>query len=293
MRPRKVDLFGVNISVTDYDSSIEAIFRAVERRQSAVVACQAVNAVVTASRDDELRRRVNSFELVTPDGQPVRWAMNLLHKTQMRERVYGPELMLRLCRRAAEKDVGIYLYGGTLPVLEKLQNKLRSSCRNLQIAGAYSPPFRKLTRQEDRDVVNDINSSGAGLVFIGLGCPKQDHFAYEHRGSVRAVQLCVGAAFDFHAGVKKMAPKWMQRNGLEWAFRLYQEPRRLWKRYLETNSIFIQQFATAFWYRSRPKKKSNELAVELASAEPSTSGTLLQNLKNRHGDLASLGSFLN
>jgi exopolysaccharide biosynthesis WecB/TagA/CpsF family protein len=252
--PPKVDLFGVGVSVTAYDEAVEAILNAARQKTPAVVACQAVHAVVTAASNGELLRKVNSFELVTPDGQPVRWAMNLLHKTDLRERVYGPELMLRLCRSAAESGVSIYLYGGTPEVLAKLHANLERLFPELEIAGEEAPPFRPLTGEEDQEVVERINSSGAGLVFIGLGCPKQDHFAYEHRGSIRAVQICVGAAFDFHAGVKPTAPGWMQRRGLEWVFRLLQEPRRLWKRYLVTNSIFTWKLAAAFWNRRRGRQ---------------------------------------
>jgi exopolysaccharide biosynthesis WecB/TagA/CpsF family protein len=246
--PRKVDLFGIGISPTTYDEAVEAILDAASRREPAVVACQAVHAVMTACGDPVLKQRVNQFEMLTPDGQPVRWAMNLLHGTRLKERVYGPELMLRLCRGAAERGVSIYLYGGSPEVLARLQLVLLEQCPGLRIAGAESPPFRPLAPEEDREVVERINSSGAGLVFIGLGCPKQDHFAFEHRESIRAVQLCVGAAFDFHAGAKPMAPEWMQRRGLEWLFRLVQEPRRLWRRYLTTNSLFVAKL-TAAWLR--------------------------------------------
>src|SRR5262249_33817743 len=148
-------------------------------------------------------------------------------------------------RAAAAQGVPIYLYGGNPVVLEQLQANLRKQFPELLIAGAESPPFRVLTREEDESVVERINASGAQLVFIGLGCPKQDHFAHEHRDRIRAVQLCVGAAFDFLAGTKKTAPAWMQRHGLEWLYRLCQEPRRLWKRYLVTNSIFVAKLALA------------------------------------------------
>lgn len=260
--PRKVDLFGIGMTPTTYAEATDVILSAAARRQSAVVACQAVHAVMTACSDPELKRRVNEFEMLTPDGQPVRWAMNLLHRAGLRDRVYGPELTLRLCRAAARRGVSIYLYGGSLAVLEKLQARLLLLCPDLQIAGAESPPFRPLTLEEDQAVIERINSSGAGLVFIGLGCPKQDHFAFEHRDSIRAVQLCVGAAFDFHAGAKPMAPEWMQRRGLEWLFRLYQEPRRLWRRYLTTNALFVAKLAAAwvarFAYGKAPEMENED-----------------------------------
>jgi N-acetylglucosaminyldiphosphoundecaprenol N-acetyl-beta-D-mannosaminyltransferase len=243
--PNKVDLFGVGLSVTNYEEATKVILQAARRGVAAVVACQPVHAVITASEDVTLRSQVNSFELVTPDGQPVRWAMNLLHGTRLGDRVYGPELMLRLCRGAAEGGISIYLYGGSPAVDEQLHVNLRRLYPELRIAGHESPPFRALTPAEDRAVIERINASGAGLVFVGLGCPKQDRFAYEHRHAIQAVQLCVGAAFDFHAGAKKMAPAWMQRHGLEWFYRLVQEPGRLWRRYLVTNSIFLAKLAAA------------------------------------------------
>ena len=249
--PRKVDLFGVGVSVTDYASATAAVLHAARERRTAVVTCHAVHAIVTAARDPSLRAKVNTFELVTPDGQPVRWALNLLHRTKLTDRVYGPELMLHLCRGAAEQGIPIYLYGGNPAVAERLRANLLKECPKLTIAGYEAPPFRALTAEEDRAVVERINDSGAGLVFIGLGCPKQDLFAAEHRDLIRAVQICVGAAFDFHAGVKRVAPAWMQRRGLEWLYRLVQEPGRLWRRYLVTNSLFLAHLGAAL-ARHRP-----------------------------------------
>jgi exopolysaccharide biosynthesis WecB/TagA/CpsF family protein len=232
-----------------------------------VVACHAVHAIITASGDPALRAKVNTFDMITPDGQPVRWALNLLYRAALAERVYGPELMLRLCRAAAAGGVPIYLYGGSPAVAEKLQANLRALCPQLQIAGCEAPPFRSLSAAEDEAVVARINGSGARLVFVGLGCPKQDLFAFAHRETIRAVQVCVGAAFDFHAGVKKMAPRWMQRSGLEWLYRLSQEPGRLWRRYLVTNSIFLAKLTAALCRRRTPRGSS---AVVNASPPLST-----------------------
>ena len=186
---------------------------------------------------------VNAFEMVTPDGQPVRWALNVLHGTRLQDRVYGPELMLRACRRAAEVGVPIYLYGSVPDVLTGLERNLTERFPSLRIAGRESPPFRDLTPTEAAAMVDRIKSSGAGIVFVGLGCPRQDQFADAYRDAIGAVLVCVGAAFDFHAGTKRMAPPWMQRRGLEWLFRLGQEPRRLWRRYLVTNSVFLGKLA--------------------------------------------------
>ena len=255
--PASVDLFGLPVTPTDYDEAAGAILAAAKRKAPGVVSCHAVHAIVTLSRDPALRELARRFDMITPDGQPVRWALNLLYGAKLRDRVYGPTLMLRLCDAAAREGVPVYLYGGTPEVVEKLQANLRDSFPQLQIAGYESPPFRRLTAEEDRAVVDRINGSGAGLVFIGLGCPKQDVFAAEHRDRIRAVQICVGAAFDFHAGVKKTAPAWMQRRGLEWLFRLCEEPGRLWKRYLMTNSLFLWMLLCAWLAPSRVPGRAN------------------------------------
>ena len=259
--PRKVDLFGVAYSPTHYDEAVEIITRAAAQRESAIVSCHAVHAVITFCTNPIWRDKVNTFDMVTPDGQPVRWALNLLHRSRLKDRVYGPELMDRLCAQAAIAGIPIYLYGGTPPVLDQLKNRLRSRYASLQIAGAEAPPFRELTEAEDDAVVQRINISGAGLVFIGLGCPKQDLFAYDHREKLSAVQVCVGAAFDFHAGVKPTAPAWMQRHGLEWVFRLSCEPRRLWKRYLLTNSLFTAKLLGALTAKVFGRQRADSSTV--------------------------------
>jgi exopolysaccharide biosynthesis WecB/TagA/CpsF family protein len=243
--PRRLDVFGVQVSPTTYAEAVDTAIAAARARQSSVIACHAAHAIITASNNPELRAKVNRFDMVTPDGQPVRWALNLIHDAALPERVYGPELMLRLCEAAAREEIGIYLYGGTLTSLTRLQENLLKRFPALVISGSESPPFRPLTPEEDEAVLARINTSGAGLVFIGLGCPKQDHFAADHRDQINAVQVCVGAAFDFHAGIVPMAPAWMQKRGLEWLFRLYREPRRMWRRYLVTNTQFALKLARA------------------------------------------------
>lgn len=237
--PPKFPIMGVDISVTTYEEAVNLIVCAAGTGDGRIVTALPVHGVVTANSDRDLLAMVNSFDLVLPDGQPVRWALNILYGTRLSDRVYGPELMLRLCGRAAEEGIGVYLYGSYPHVLAGLRANLLEHFPLLSIVGAESPPFRPLTPAEDLETVERINGSGAGLLFIGLGCPLQDIFAFEHRGKIKGVQVCVGAAFDFHSGNKKMAPAWMQRNGLEWLFRLLQEPGRLTKRYLTTNSIFL------------------------------------------------------
>lgn len=243
--PRKHDVFGVLVSAVGYDEALCRVMDRARARRPMAVAHVTVHSLVTARRDPHFLHQLNGLDMATADGQPVRWALNLLHGTRLRERVYGPELMLRLCRQAAGEGVSIYLYGSTEPVIEKLERALDKRFPGLRVAGAEAPPFRPLTDEEDDAVVRRMNESGAGLVFVGLGAPRQEAFAAEHRDRVNAAQLCVGAAFDFHAGTKKMAPRWMQRWGLEWLYRVSQEPRRLWKRYLFTNAVFLVLLASA------------------------------------------------
>ena len=246
-RPRKYDLFGVQVSATTCDEATEFILEAARQGRPAVVSAHAVHAVVTASDDPELLAKVNRFDIITPDGQPVRWALNALHRTALRDRVYGPELMLRTCRRAAQENVPIFLYGSSPEVLDPLCANLTSWYPGLKIAGSYAPSFRPLTADEEADIIGRIHSSGAGIVFVGLGFPKQDHFAGAMQGRLHAVLVNVGAAFDFHSGKKRTAPRWMQDCGLEWLYRLCHEPRRLWRRYLATNSRFVAKFAIALF----------------------------------------------
>jgi N-acetylglucosaminyldiphosphoundecaprenol N-acetyl-beta-D-mannosaminyltransferase len=236
--PRKFDVFGVNISATTYSEAQEAVLAAARIRRSATVTHISSHGLCAAARDPKFREVINDFDIAAPDGQPVRWTLKWFHKQELPDRCYGPELMIRLCRAAAKEGISIYLYGSTQDVLDLLSANLKTECPGLIVAGVESPPFRKLSEEEVAASIQRINDSGAGLVFIGLGCPRQDVFAKEHKHEIKGVQLAVGAAFDFHAGTKKTAPRWMQRNGLEWFFRLTQEPTRLWKRYLVIHTTF-------------------------------------------------------
>ena len=239
--PRR-EVFGVQVTAAGPEAVVDQIMAWAHRRQSAAVDFMPVHGLMVAARDPEHRERMNGFDLVACDGQPVRWALNRFHDAGLEQRVYGPTTMLTVCERCAAEGVGIYLYGGRPEVLEALTHRLVDALPALRIVGAESPPFRPLTPEEDRKVVKRINASGAGVIFLGLGCPRQEVFAAEHRAALAGVQLCVGAAFDFHAGAVKQAPGWMQRRGLEWLYRLSREPGRLWKRYLVTNSLFVAYF---------------------------------------------------
>ncbi len=247
--PPKKDLFGVRVSVTTYEELVDCIVASAKRGVPAMVSLFSVHSLMTASNTPALREKVNEFQAIGPDGQPVRWALNWLHRADLPERVYGPETMLRICREAAAQGVPIYLYGSTQEVLDKLRENLVKMFPELLIVGVESPPFRDLTDEEADALVARVNGSGAGIFFVGLGCPKQDYFVRAFGDRLRPVQVAVGAAFDFHAGTKPMAPAWMQKRGLEWLYRLCSEPRRLWKRYFVTNSQYLWKLMWALMRR--------------------------------------------
>ena len=237
--PGKYDLFGVDVSVTTYTSAADAILTAARRRKGGLVTALAVHGVIEAATKPELNEIVNQYDMVTPDGQPVRIALNALHDSKLASRVAGPDLMLLLCDRCEAMGMPIYLYGSKKFVVETLRDKLIERFPYLKIVGCEPSLFRPITPTESQELADRINASGAGVVFIGLGCPLQEKFAFQHRKLIEPVQFCVGAAFDFHAGLKRRAPQWMRDYWLEWFFRMMQEPGRLWKRYLTTNTLFI------------------------------------------------------
>jgi N-acetylglucosaminyldiphosphoundecaprenol N-acetyl-beta-D-mannosaminyltransferase len=181
---------------------------------------------------------VNGADIGTPDGAPEAWMLRRMGQYDQ-QRINGPDLMWRYCDQVQHSDQSIFFYGSTEETLIALKLKLLAAFPSLKIAGAISPPFRALTPEEDESIVDQINSSGAGVVWVSLGCPKQELWMAAHRGRINAVMVGVGAAFDYHAGTIKRAPKWMQDAGFEWLHRLLSEPRRLWKRYLFTNTLFI------------------------------------------------------
>lgn len=239
--PPKHELFGVLVSQAEPGEVVDNVMRWAAERRSATVNFMPVHGLMEA-RKPVRREAMNGFDINACDGQPVRWAMNRFHGAGLRERAYGPSCMERVCERAAQEAIKVYLYGSSPEVIDTLCGVLPARFPGLAIAGAESPPYRALTATEEDAVIERINASGAGVVFLGIGCPKQEDFAAKHRARIHAVQMCVGAAFDFHAGKVTMAPAWMQRRGLEWLYRLTREPGRLWKRYLHTNSAFVGLF---------------------------------------------------
>jgi len=197
--------------------------------------------IVEAHDSPEFKDVLNGADLVTPDGMPLVWALRILGLREA-HRVSGPDLSPKLCSVAAEKGVKVGFYGGTPEVLEKVVVRMKSIYPQIDIAYAYAPPFRALTKEEDEQVVRDITRSGVQVLFVGLGCPKQEQWMRDHKDRIPAIMLGVGAMFNFFGGVLKRAPMWMQIMGLEWVHRIVTEPQRLWKRYLKTNPRFMMLF---------------------------------------------------
>lgn len=239
VRPGRVDVLGVGISAISLADAVDTIMCWIEGRDRQYVCVTNVHTVMECQRDAELRRIHNESGLTTPDGMPLVWCAKRAGVEGV-TRVYGPDLMLALSVPLAAQGLSVFLYGTTARTLELLSARLVADFPGLRIAGSYAPPFRPLTPVEDADIVREINDSGADVVWVGLGAVKQEYWMAAHRESLDAsVLIGVGAAFDFHAGTVKQAPLWMQRHGLEWAYRLCREPRRLWRRYLRTNPAFV------------------------------------------------------
>lgn len=237
---RRVDVLGVGVSTVDQSMALDEVTRWVETGERHYVCVTGVHGVMESQRDPELKDIHNASGLTTPDGMPMVWAGRRAGADWM-DRVYGPDLMLNVLSRAAERGWSSYLYGGKDGVPELLAKKLTERLPGVKIAGMYSPPFRQLSEDEDAEIVDRINDSGAQLVWVGLSTPKQERWMAAHRDRLQAPALFgVGAAFDFHAGLVPQAPPWMQRNGLEWFYRLTKEPKRLWRRYLVNNPAYLR-----------------------------------------------------
>lgn len=239
----KRDVLGVRIDAVDEDAAVDRVIRAAKDGIPYGVTALAVHGVMEGVDDPEQRHRLNALQLVTPDGQPVRWALNLLHGTRLPDRVYGPKLMLRICREAADRGLPVYLYGNRRPVLDALERRLVQRFPELTIAGASPSLYRRTTGEEKVKICETIRASGAAITFVGLGCPRQEVFAYEYRDELRMPVVAVGAAFDYHAGVLEEPPELIQRAGLQWLYRLAQDPVRLWRRYTVLNGRFVWRLA--------------------------------------------------
>lgn len=233
------NVLGVKISATNIPMALETIGEWIQNGENTYVTVTGVHGVIESQRDEALRLIHNQAGMVVPDGMPMVWA-NHLQGNKHVSRVYGPDLMLATCEESLKTGYKHFFYGGASHVPSLLKEKLTERFPGLQVVGTYSPPFRPLTEEEDKEVCQMIDESGADIVWIGLSTPKQELWMAAHLGKIKApVMVGVGAAFDFHAGLKTQAPKWMQKSGMEWFYRLMTEPRRLGKRYLINNPTFI------------------------------------------------------
>lgn len=234
-------ILGSRIDATSYEDACDRIAIWASSKTSCYIVAANVHVVMTAYWQQQYQQIINQAALVTPDGMPLVWALRLLG-IKAQNRVYGPDLMLAWCERAALLGIPIYLYGGTEPMLVKLRSYLAQHFPKLAITGTHSPPFRLLTPEEEIADVERIHASGATVVLVGLGCPKQEQWMQRQQGKLQAVMIGVGAAFSFHSGEVSQAPRWMMGLGLEWLYRFAMEPKRLWQRYLVNNPAFVILF---------------------------------------------------
>lgn len=257
----KRNILGVNVNATDYAGAVDEIAAAAAEQRPLGVSALAVHGVMTGVLDPEHRHRLNALELVCPDGQPVRWALNLLHRAGLKDRVYGPNLTLKTCERAAQDGLPIFLFGATPEILMAFEVNLLAKYPGLQIAGRRASQFRTLSTDERDELVQEIKDSGAKVTLVGIGCPRQEVWAYEFKDALSMPVLAVGAAFAFHAGLLDQAPRWMQDRGLEWFYRLTKEPTRLWRRYLYLNPLYVSLLAAQWLKLWRPRTDNTQEPV--------------------------------
>lgn len=246
------------IDGTSYQDACARIEQWANQTKSCYIVAANVHVVMMGYWDQNYQKILNQAALVTPDGMPLVWGLRLLGIKQQ-SRVYGPDLMLACCDHASQKQIPIFFYGGTNTMLNKLQANMKLKYPNLIITGSYSPPFRPLTETEETIDRQRIEKSGAKVVFVGLGCPKQEEWMARQQGKLTAVMIGVGAAFSFHSGEVAQSPRWMMSLGLEWLYRLTREPKRLWRRYLINNPTFILLFASQlvkYWLKSNHSNRT-------------------------------------
>lgn len=261
-RPESRRILGMRVDATSEDDAAERIAAWARAGESRAVCVANVHMVMEAYDDPSFCELVNAADIVTPDGMPLVWGLRAMLVSGA-TRVYGPDLTPAVCARAARDGIPVGFYGGAPETLERCVANLRARFPALRVAFASSPPFRPLSEEEDTAIVRAIEASGARILFVGLGCPRQERWIAAHRGRIPAVMLGVGAAFDFLAGMKPQAPRWMMRLGLEWLFRLASEPRRLWRRYAVHNPRFVLLFARQL-LRRRGREGRPEEALQSA-----------------------------
>jgi N-acetylglucosaminyldiphosphoundecaprenol N-acetyl-beta-D-mannosaminyltransferase len=232
------DVLGTKVAVTTLSAAADFVCQAVTEGRHGYVCAAPVHSIMEGSDDTSFQAILNRAIMVVPDGSPVAWSLRR-QGFSSQQRVPGPDLMLEVCRLAAERGLTVGFYGSSVECLRLLEQKLPNDCPRLNITYTYSPPHRVLDADEQIEIVRDIQDSKTNILFVGLGCPKQERWMADHEQLLPCIMLGVGAAFDFHAGLLKRAPGWMQQRGLEWLYRLVSEPRRLWRRYAKHNPRFV------------------------------------------------------
>ena len=255
MLPKK--LFEFNISCGRYADFLNEIISTAKQHNSSYICIANVHMFIEAYRDKDFLKVIDKADIVTPDGMPLVLALRFL-KGVLQDRVAGMDLLPDLLKNAEQENIKIFFYGGTEIMLQKAKQYLTEYYPNLIVGGYYSPPFRVLNESENYDIINLINDSGSGIVFVVLGCPKQEKWMYSMKGKINACMIGIGGALPVLVGMNKRAPKWMQKRSLEWFYRLMQEPRRLFKRYLITNSLFVY-IVMKEYFKMKAKKYWNKL----------------------------------
>ncbi|NDY74512.1 glycosyltransferase [Desulfobacter hydrogenophilus] len=241
MMNKKCDILKMSVDVTSYSETINHILLWSKLKVGKYICVSNIHMCMETYDDPYFCKKVNDADLVVPDGKPLVWAQKLLGNKNALQ-VRGSDLLLHVCNMAEINGIPIGLYGGTLKSLTDFKNFLKKNFPDLKISFFAAPPFRELTKDEDQNYIKEINTSEARILFVGIGCPKQENWMVAHKNSLTCVMIGVGAAFDFFSGQKKHAPRWMQKSGLEWVFRLVSDPKRLWKRYMKHNPRFMYFF---------------------------------------------------
>ena len=235
---KKQFLISIPISTGSYTEFINSTIELAENKKSAFICIANVHMVIEAYKSESFAQCVKAADIITPDGMPIVKAINNLYSIKQ-DRVAGMDILPDLLSISEEKNLNVFFYGGTEQMLENSKKYFELTYPKLIISGMYSPPFRKLSKHEEEEITNMINASNASLVFVVLGCPKQEMWMCSMKNRINSVMIGVGGALPVLIGMQKRAPTWMQRNSLEWLWRLFQEPRRLFKRYFITNSVFL------------------------------------------------------
>lgn len=234
----KKSIINFSVSIGKYQQLIDVITDLARKRVSSAVYFANVHMFIEAYKNKFFLEQINKADIVTPDGQPIVWVLRLLYGVKQ-DRVAGMDALLDLLKRMEVENLPVYFYGGTQEMLDKTEIYIKQKYPNLRVAGLYSPPFRSLTEAEEYEIAAKINAASPSIVFVFLGCPQQEKWVATMKGKINAVMAAIGGALPVAIGMKKRAPKWMRNFGLEWLFRFFQEPRRLFKRYLTTNSLFV------------------------------------------------------